>query len=304
MSRWQYGSLALPWAFYVIFNRPFSIQHAALAAFAGLVTLSPQIIYTVQHPDPFIGHEWVQGWSVRNMLARDFVTADGTFHYDQTPAQFYAQPLTYVYYMSPVLLPFLFIGLAFISRRNVLIVLLGWAVIQYGFLAGIPYENIRFALALSPPLAVCVGLGAALLILNINRLAGLRLILVPVVTLVIVYSLFATLRSSIPIIGGFVTAKDNDLAAARWIEQQITEPDATVYCLDLVLTMQHYTQLHPVQIYEMTTDTLRDQLQHIRPAYAVFNIGTTENQWRGESPHPGMAKIGSFGNYTLYRINQ
>ncbi len=114
-------------------------------------------------------------------------------------------------------------------------------------------------------------------------------------------------------ITNFVAVKDSDLAAARWIEAQIPEPEATVYCLDLVLTMEHYTKLRPVQIFGLTPQALSDQLsQRTRPAYAVFNLWTTEHQWVGKSPwivyhwltdHPGLTTIGSFGNYTLFRIN-
>jgi hypothetical protein len=313
MTRWQYGTLALPWVLYVLLNRPFIIHHAALAVIVGLITLSPQIAYTIQHPYPFIGHEWLQGWSVSNAFARDFVTADGTFHYDQSPAQYYAQPFTYVYYMSPLLLPLLIIGLILLARQTAFIVLFGWFVVQYGFLAGIPYENIRFALALFPPTAVCVGLGTAWVIVDLKISTWSRILTISAVSLVIIYGSLATLRSSAPIINSFVTAKDADLASARWVEQQIPEQNATVYCLDLLLTMEHYTLLHPVQIYQMTTDTLRDQLQHTHPAYAVFNLSTTEHQWYGQSPwiiyhwlldNPGMTQIGMFGNYTLYRINQ
>ncbi len=313
MTRWQYVSLALPWALYIILSRPFVFRHAALAVAVGLVTLSPQIAHTMQNPDPFIRHEWLQGWSASNALMHDFVTADGTFHYEQSPALYYAQPLYDVYYMSPLLLPLLLIGLALLARRTLLMVLFGWSIVQYGFLAGIPYENIRFALALFPPVAVCVGLGAAWLLVDLKGFAGLRFVVRPVVSLVIVYSLLATLRASMPIINDFVAAKDRDLASARWVEKQVPEADATVYCLDLLLTMEHYTRLHPVQIYDMTTDTLSHDLQHSQPGYAVFNVWTTEHQWRGESPwiiyhwlldHPGMSEIGTFGSYTLYRINR
>jgi hypothetical protein len=77
--------------------------------------------------------------------------------------------------------------------------------------------------------------------------------------------------------------------------------------------MQHYTTMRPVQIFGLTPDALSDQLAHrARPTYAVFNLWTTEHQWVGKSPwivyhwlidHPGLTAIGTFGNYTLFRIN-
>src|SRR5262249_17331226 len=110
---------------------------------------------------------------------------------------------------------------------------------------------------------------------------------------------------------GFVAAKNADLDAARWIEQHIPEPGATVYCLDLLLTMEHYTRLHPVQIYQMLPEQLRTQLGQGQANYAVFNLWTTEHQWYGQSPwiiyhwllDRGITKIGTVGNYTLFRIN-
>ncbi len=319
MTRWQYGVLALPWALYVLASRPVRWRQAGLAFVVGMVTLAPQIAHSIQNPDPLINHEWLQGWSASNALGHDFITADGTFHYDQSPAQYYAQPLYNVYYMSPLLLPLAVIGLLLANRLSPLVLLIGWIAMQYGFLMGIPYENIRFALAIVPPIAVAVGIGAAWLILYPGRF---RLFVAPITVFVVLYGLFATLRTSAPIFSGFIAAKNADLEASYWIEQNIPEPGATVYCLDLLLTMQHYTRLQPIQIYQMTPDQLSAQLaqaaaqstpsRQLSPAYAVFNVWTTEHQWYGQSPWTiyhwllkyGMTEIGTYGNYTLYRINQ
>src|SRR5258708_3730326 len=206
--------------------------------------------------------------------------------------------------MGPLLVIFLVIGAALATRLQPLILLGGWIAVQYGFLAGIPYENIRFALAIVPPLAVMIGMGAAWPILAQNRL---QLLIAPFVVLIVIYSLVATLRTSIPIFAGWVAAQDADLDASRWIEQHIPEPGATVYCLDLLLIMEHYTQLHPVQIYLMKPEQLSVQLERGHSDYAVFNLWTTEHQWYGLSPWiiyhwllgRGMTEIGTHGNYTL-----
>ncbi|MCC7449533.1 MAG: glycosyltransferase family 39 protein [Anaerolineae bacterium] len=312
MTRWQYGGLAPVWALYVITQRPIHWRHIVLAVMVGLITLSPQIAHSIQNPDPLLSHQWVQGWSFANAFARDFVTVDGTFHYDQTPAVYYAQPLYNVYFMSPLLIPLVVLGMMalFTSPPDRGILLVGWIAMQYGFLAGIPYQNIRFALAVFPPLAVLAGIGAVWLL---SRRIRYQHFVQLVVVLVISYGLLTTLHAAIPMITSFVAIKDADLAAARWIEAHIPEPESTVYCLDLLLTMEHYTTLRPVQIFGLSPEVLNDQLAHRpRPAYAVFNLWTTEHQWVGKSPwivyhwlldHPGLTAIGTFGNYTLFRIN-
>jgi len=307
MTRWQYGGLALPWAIYVIANKTIHWRHIALAVVVGIATLSPQIAHSIQNPDPLINHEWLQGWSPSNALGHDFTTADGTFHYDQSPAQYYAQPLSNAYFMGPLLIVFLVIGIALATRPQPLMLLCGWIAVQYGFLAGIPYENIRFALAIVPPVAVLVGIGAAGVMLYKSRF---QVIVASAAACIVIYSLIATLRSSAPIFSSFVAAKDADLAASRWIEHEIPEPGATVYCLDLLLTMEHYTSLHPVQIYQMTPEQLSAQLGQSNAAYAVFNVWTTEHQWYGQSPwiiyhwllNRGLTEMGTYNNYTLYRI--
>jgi len=326
MTRWQYGGLAPVWAIYVIMQRSIHWRHIVLAVIVGLITLSPQIAHSIQNPDPLLSHQWVQGWSLTNAFTRDFVTVDGAFHYDQSPAVYYAQPVYYVYFMSPLLIPLVALGMIalFTSSNRGGVLLFGWIVVQYGFLAGIPYQNIRFALAVFPPLAVLAGIGAAWVLyphplpLSLRergdpRNKGLKPLVQLVTLIVIIYSPLTTLRAAIPMITNFVAIKDADLAAARWIETQIPEPEATVYCLDLLLTMAHYTNLRPVQIFGLTPEALSDQLaQRTRPAYAVFNLWTTEHQWVGKSPwivyhwlidHPGLTAIGTFGNYTLFRIN-
>ncbi len=309
MTRWQYAGLALPWALFVLLNRPIRWRHALWAFVVSLLTMVPQIAHSLQNRDLPISHEWVQGWSSANFFARDFVTPDGTFHYTQSPAEYYAQPLYNPYYMGSLFAPLIVVGLLCLilptAVRPVLALLIGWLASQYGFLMGIPYENIRFALALVPPLAVLAGIGAAWLLTRRRVPQILRAALL----LLMIQGLINTLRVSAPIITEFVSRKNADLDAVRWLERQVAAPNATVFCIDLMLTIDHYSALHPVQIYEQTPDSLRPQIRY--PAYAIFNVWTIDHQWVGKSPwkiyywlrdQVGMTQIGTFGLYTLYRI--
>src|SRR5258708_25000680 len=205
MTRLQYGTLALPWALYVLLTPPIRWRYAMLAAIVGLVTFTPQIVHASQNPDVFVHHMWLEGWTPANAFAHDFTTDDGTFHYDQSPAEYDAQPLYNPYFMSPIFTALIVLGLLVIGKyRAPLVLLIGWIVVQYGFLAGIPYENIRFMLAIVPPLAALAGLGAAWLINSSILGRTLRW----VVILVMAYGLITTVIVSTPLINQFVASNN------------------------------------------------------------------------------------------------
>jgi 4-amino-4-deoxy-L-arabinose transferase-like glycosyltransferase len=350
MTRWQYVALLLPWALTCFLGwrrtpRPKWLQHLTLAIVIGLLTSTPQIVYTLQNPDPALRHEWLTGWSPANAFSRDFVTADGTFHYDQPVAEYYLLPLTSPYYLSVWLLPLVGIGLLTLigvrnkskipapigqyegnqSRTLVIsrpagekfqggsILLLGWIAVEYGFLTGIPYQNIRFALAFFPPLIVLAGIGAAQVIhLATRQPITLRIALSLTIIIVSLWGVVSSLAVASDLVGGFVANKNRDLAAVRWAEAQIPEVSASVYTLDLALTITHYSKLRPVQIYYETPASMAARLPTDRPAYALINVWTTEHQWPGKAPwvvyhwlldHSGMDEIGSYSIYTLYRVH-
>ena len=193
-----------------------------------------------------------------------------------------------------------------------IMLLFGWIGVEYGFLIGIPYQNIRFALAFFPPVLVLAGIGvAAGLSFASQRHIVPRIVLILALIGVIGWGLFSTLPVSSELVSGFVANKDRDLAAVRWMESQIPETGATVYTLDLALTMTHYSTLKPVQIYYETPDSMSSRLPLDRPAYALINVWTTEHQWQGKAPwlvyhwllsNPGLDEMGTFDIYTLFRV--
>ena len=107
-----------------------------------------------------LDHAWVEGWSPANYLSREFSNVDGHFVYDQINALFYAHPYYDPYFLAPIFAPFILVGLWTLRRKRVsLLLLLGWALLPLLFLAGIPYQNIRFPLIVVPAVASSPGSG-------------------------------------------------------------------------------------------------------------------------------------------------
>ncbi|MBC7812670.1 MAG: phospholipid carrier-dependent glycosyltransferase, partial [Burkholderiales bacterium] len=162
ITRWLYLWLAPIWALTVVlawYQRGTSprqyLRDAVLAAITAALIFVPQFAYSARSPYPTLNHAWVEGWTPANALSREFVNVDGQFNYTKVNAVYYAQPFYDPYYLAPVFAPLLLIGAWHLRRRRLeLALLLGWVLLPYIFLAGIPYQNLRFPLIIVPAVVV------------------------------------------------------------------------------------------------------------------------------------------------------
>lgn len=342
ITRWVYLLLVLPWAGYTRSGlKP--APTVLLAVGVGLLILLPQLVYSRQNPAALENHGWLQNWSLRHVTQKDFVTPDGTFHYPRSISHFYARAAWDGYFIHGVMFPVMIIGVVTLlyhirQTASVMLLLLGWIGVEYGFLIGIPYQNIRFSLAFFVPLAVLAGIGITALFhflrsplhyarsLNtfntglqpgeaIHRAEARRLshgnvILTLLLFVILSLPLYSTYAAGKNEIHRMIGLKNADLNTIKWVQQTIPEGD--IYTLDLWLMMQHYApELHVKQIYYETPESLAQQFPSERPTYVLLNLWAIENQWVGKAPwiayhwlekHQGLTRIGRYGNYTLLRV--
>ena len=117
-----------------------------------VVLFLPHILIRMQNTVEFLSHQWMQDWSILNLFKRNFTTIDGSSKYN-------LPNIIYVFF-NLIHPKFLFVGLIFIPllffkksifthSKTIVISVLLYAV----FLAGIPFQNLRF-LILSFPLVL------------------------------------------------------------------------------------------------------------------------------------------------------
>ena len=165
ITRWIFGLLVLPWALCVLIAwrrnwRSIDMRRAvALTLLAGAI--AGLIVGPLLFGGAHTGDLQVVGWDPANAFRREVVNTDGTWQYPMPTGLFYLQPLVVPGYVFPLLVPLWLIGLGALGRvrSSARVLLIGWPLAVYVFLAGIAWQNPRFALALFPPLAVWVGLG-------------------------------------------------------------------------------------------------------------------------------------------------
>jgi hypothetical protein len=310
ITRWLNLALALPWGLALLLAGRFRWRSAALAFVGAALIFAPQILYSRTSPYPTLNHAWVEGWSPANLFQKEFTNVDGHFVYPQANAAFYAQVFSDSYYLWPVLTPFLVIGLWALWRRRAypqLCFLLGWVLVPYVFLAGIPYQNIRFPLILFPPVAILTAFGIYWAARLVSRRISSRFAYAAA-TVLLIWSAGGMLNQASDTIRVFVANQERDKATANWVKAQLP-PESSIYTFGLTLTLQHYTPLRVREVYYETPQTLETGWGC--NDYLLLNLWDIQHQWAGREPdkvyqwlrdHRGLTQMGQFGYYTLFQV--
>jgi len=186
------------------------------------------------------------------------------------------------------------------------LLILGWLLLPYIFLAGTPYQNIRFALIVVPAVALLAALGLDALFALQRRVRTLALALALIVCAV---GLGQMITTGVDYSTAFIARQSEDKAVIAWLETQLP-PGARVYALGLALPLRRYTSFEPRELYDQTPQMLA-AARDGGDDYLLINRWQIENQWRGLSPEiavgwlrevRGLDEIGRFGNYTLYEV--
>lgn len=113
---------------------------------------SPHLLIKGANSAQFIAHEWLRSWSIKNWFLSEFTTIDGYQNY-RFPNLLYGFSNFYYpgFFFMGIILLFFLQKTAFHHREN--FVLIATTVLYALFLAGIPFQNMRFLL-LTFPLAI------------------------------------------------------------------------------------------------------------------------------------------------------
>jgi len=307
VTRWLYLALIPICALSVLVTwRGLRWREILLAALAAALILIPQAAISIHSPYPVLDHAWVEGWSPLNYFSREFSNVDGHFLYDQINALFYAHPYYDSYFLAPIFAPFILVGLWTIRRKRVsLLILLGWALLPYLFLAGIPYQNIRFPLIVMPAVAVLAGIGLEAL------LSRRRLILIFAALLTVGLALMGIADK--PMLAIFIANQQRDKASVQWALAHIPA-GARLYTFELTEPLKAYSSFEVHELYNETPDTITAEFDNPEAAaasYLYINVWTIENQWQGRELQivyhwlrdvVGLQYLDRSGNYLLFRI--
>ena len=328
-ARWMVGLLALPLGVFVLVHAwaprrldapdvragtsarpghgPRLWPSALAATLAGLAALAPALAVARSVPLSLAKHEWLLGWSLRNVLARDVHTPEGHAVYRLPIGLFYLARLGWPDYFFPAAALLSLAGgwtLARERRWATCALLLGWPAVVWLFVSGIPYESPRFLLPTLPAIGALSGIGLASLRRRVSARTGSKLtILVACAQLV---GLVIGAREH----ARLVARKNEDRDLVAWAAARMG-PDARLLIAGPSLAFQYYAAITGRDFLSASSDEVAALVASGSPLFVLADVDELETQWLGLNPErrfaalsrdPGLAVIGTHPPYTLFRV--
>ncbi len=316
VTRWNYAMLALSFAVYAVYQ---TRQHKTprtwwmAPALVGFVVLLVQVWVSSHRPEGMF-HQWLVGWHPRNFFGSSFQTPDGLQTFERPVWLFNLLPGMHPAYLFPLFGVAIPLGAWHTWReRNwgAMILLWGWFMLNYAFLAGIPYENFRFGLALYPPLVLFASLGLALISTYASRFThptSFKWVYWGLIGGGLLFMLFWATR----MVGSFLTTQTATKQQALEIAAQLP-PNATVITLGPTLILDHYTPLKLVEYFTADETQFAQLLRDTPSLYLLLNIPDIQGRYAGMEPaqnlqwlqtHATLTPLGEYPPYTLFALSE
>lgn len=291
----------------------------------GLIPLVPQLFYKFVYSAPLAGESWLAGWTPANFLSRSFDTLDGHFYYALPVSVFYGQVLFHPAFIFPLFTAFVGIGALLLARRwhrdpSIAVLLIGWIVVMYLFLAGIPYENFRFGLGYFVPAAILAGGGLAWTWGKMREMQNHA----PTERRVRLLYPFASHILVVAIVIGFVGSalweprvlqpvlaeKQMELAQVEWLSTRLPV-SSSLYTFGVTEALRNYSAFEITDLSEESPEQVLSDVRGNNSAFLFVDVANIEAQWHEmeleKTLHTledrgGLVEVGKLDRFTLYHM--
>lgn len=282
LTRWVYGLLVIPWGISALLAwRTANLSWRQMAKTAVFAILLGGAILTLHFvPDiargnlSYAGDLEVYSWHPANAFTRELHNTDGDFVYEYPTGWFYARPSFHPAYIFPFFALFWLLGIWAIRRQPpaLIVLLVGWPLTIYLFLAGVPWQNWRFPLSFFPPLLVLVGLGIHWAQQRLQERWRTALFAACAI------ALLGSAAWSVRDINDFTTRFNDQKAITAVIANQLP-PDATLIAFGLTATLQQYTEIETLELFHLDQADLREIVEGKTAVYLLIDPENVSSQW-------------------------
>jgi hypothetical protein len=316
VTRWGFALLAMPWVLCVLVSGPArrALRDGAAAAIVGAALLAPMAVLVATLDSPpgltvpsYAGDLAAYSWNPVNAFRTEFETGDGHLAYERTNGWYYLAVPVHWYYLTPLLVPAVVLGIAAIVRAGTWpagAVLIGWPLVFYAFHAGAPWQNFRFPLAYLPPLAALAGLGVDVAMRWLTP--GRRPLLAAAFAAVLVLKAGAAFWLCYT----FVERKNVTVELVRQVESGLPD-DAVLLTFNYTDVFRYYGRLDVRELFTQSSASVDALASGPRPVYLLVDPPDLQSQWRDKPPGriyralleaDRLEELGARGGLTLFLV--
>ncbi len=283
MTRYAYLILLIPFGIILIYiirkspyNRATNLKHYIFGLICSLLVFLPQLYYIAKFGIAYVPSQpeertWVVEWSPANFLAKDFFTKDGVMHNKIWNALYYLSPIFHPLYLSVFGLTFVYGFLTLLRKKQCLITLfcLFWIIFFYVYLAGSPYQSLRYTLAFLPALVIisAIGLGT----LNVRNVFR-RSFLYAGITALVVFDVYH--------LKGFAEQKQDELKIVNWVNNNIAD-GSQIFSFEITPALKHYSKIKPHEFYLLKQHELKSMIDSSNAnEYFILPEDKLNTQWK------------------------
>ncbi len=257
------------------FAKRFNFKVYMLAGVGIVLVLMPYILIHKDTPLDFLHHELLQGWSFKNIFMSNFDTADGHASHTFPNIAYCLFNLVHPAFCFAGIL-FLIVGIKSIRNKSdssVQWIFVASLLLYALFLAGIPFQNLRF-LILSFPFVLILFFPAFSKIYHFLKKAKPMLIIpILILCLVIQSGLFARV---------FIPFYHDNKTEKKISNEVIKQAPATLYTFSIDAAVRYYGfKGKIVNMWEVKLDTLPITIEK---AQVLFNQKQFKDVWMNKNP--------------------
>ncbi len=283
------------------------IKKITIAGLIGLIIFLPQLYYIFKYGIAYLQptgetRVWATGWSPINYFKKDFITLDGTQHYKFPNGLYFISPIVHPLYLSVFGITF-FSGLYFLVRKKLfvpLIILVSWIAVYYFYLAGNPFQSLRYTQSFFPALAIISAFGLYSFKFNCK-----------IKKVFLCIGLFLMIGYGTVHFSGFVSQKNDDLKIAVWIDNNISN-SSLVFSFEVTGTLNNYSKRKIEEFYLYDGSKLKEKIDSSSvEIYFVLPVEKLRTQWKSLpiektfdylSANFKVTEVSKINHYTIFKL--
>src|SRR4030095_15293931 len=252
------------------------LKDLLISACAAIIIFIPELYYISKYGIAYFRYEgtaatWAAGWNPLNYFRKDFTTFDGTQHYKLWNILFVLGPSFHPGFLSLFGISLIW-GLVTALRKKYTAIILFcflWITVYCLYLAGNPFQSIRYTLSFFPALVCLSALGLGSVKIN-DKIKNIYVI----IGFVLLFSYFSYDISKL------ADQKAKEFEVTSFVNREIPE-NAVLFTFEITGAVNHYTTRNALEFFNNDPEGIKQKINsETEDIYFILPVENFTKQWK------------------------